>query len=87
MSDSGAGEGIRTPDPDLGKREITVSPRSIAVRENPPKCAAFRDFGQGGIISRLRTPVDSRELRRTTVEARDGNREVTAAGKGVAVEI
>ena len=44
---SGAGEGIRTLDPNLGKREIAMSPRSTVLRRNSPECATVRDFGRG----------------------------------------
>jgi hypothetical protein len=59
-----------------------MSPRSIALRRDAPKCTTIHDFGGSRLISRLCTPVDSRELLRTSVEAGVGNRVVTAIGSG-----
>jgi hypothetical protein len=58
----------------LGKREITVSPRSIGLIGNPPKCAALRDLGRRQIISRLCTVMDTPNFH-TAVEPGDCNRD------------
>jgi hypothetical protein len=43
--DSGAGERIRSLAPNLGKREITVSPRLIGLTGNSLKYTGLRDLG------------------------------------------
>jgi hypothetical protein len=67
MKETGAGEAIRTPDPNLGKQKITLSRYSNRISQIPFQYARERVLSVfvGLVVSeRNGTPMNWRELRR-----------------------
>lgn len=73
----GAGEGIRTPDPNLGKHEIAVSCQSIVLHEGTPHFTQSHAGRPGPTEDPTCTPTHERGLMQTRMEAGSSNREVT----------
>jgi len=61
-SSIGAGEGIRTLDPNLGKRQIAMSLGSIRFDGNSSECAGFHGVPRVSDFGSLKNPVNSSRL-------------------------
>jgi len=70
---TGAGEGIRTLDPNLGKRKIGLSLQFAPMATIAPRYAEE----QGGGFLRTLTALEQSGCSRTAVQTGDGDRAVT----------